>query len=44
MMIVVWCRDWSDAAKSQYLMQILQVQFEDYVPRYHIFVEQEEIL
>ena len=42
MMIVIWCRDWSDAAKFQYLMQILQVQFQDYVPRYHIFVEQEE--
>ena len=42
MMIVIWCRDWSDAAKFQYLMQILQVQFEDSVPRYHIFVEQEE--
>ena len=23
-------------------MQILQVQFQDYVPKYHIFVEQEE--
>ena len=42
MMIVIWCRDWSDAAKFQYLMQILQVQFQDYVPRYDIFVEQEE--
>ena len=40
MMIVIWCQDWSDAAKFQYLMQILQVQFEDYVPRYHIFVKQ----
>ena len=42
MMIVIWCRDWSDAAKFQYLMQILQVQFQDYVPRYHIFVDQED--
>ena len=42
MMIVIWCRDWGDAAKFQYLMQILQVQFQDYVPRYHTFVEQEE--
>ena len=42
MMIVIWCRDWSDASKFQYLRQILQVQFQDYVPKYHIFVEQEE--
>ena len=41
-MIVTWCRDWSDAAKLQYLMQILQVDFQDYVPRYHVFVEREE--
>ena len=41
MMIVIWCRDWSDASKFQYLMQILQVHFQDFVPRYHIFVEQE---
>ena len=32
MMIVIWCRDWSDASKFQYLMQILQVHFQDYVP------------
>ena len=42
MMIVIWCRDWSDASKFQYLMQILQVHFEDYIPRYQIFVECEE--
>ena len=42
MMIVIWCRDWSDASKFQYLMQILQVHFEDFIPRYHIFVEQED--
>ena len=30
MMIVIWCRDWSDATKFQYLMQIVQVHFEDY--------------
>ena len=42
MMIVIWCRDWSDASKFQYLMQILQVQFKDYVPKYHMFVEQED--
>ena len=42
MMIVIWCRDWSDASKFQYLMQILQVQFQDYIPKYHIFCMQEE--
>ena len=38
MMVSVWCRDWEDASKFQYLMQILQVQFHDYVPRYQIFM------
>ena len=42
MMIIIWCRDVSDAAKFQYLMQILQVQFQDYVPKYHIFVDKED--
>ena len=42
MMMVIWCRDWIDASKFQYLMQTPQVQFQDYVPKYHIFVEQEE--
>ena len=42
MMIVIWCRDWSDASKFQHLMQILQAHFQDYIPRYHIFVKQEE--
>ena len=32
MMIVIWCQDWSDASKFQYLMQILQVHFQDYIP------------
>ena len=27
MMVVVWCHDWSDASRFQYLMQILRVQF-----------------
>ena len=36
MMVVIWCRDWEDASRFQYLMQILQVQFHDYVPKYHI--------
>ena len=38
MMIIVWCHDWEDASKFQYLMQILQAQFGDYVPRYQIFM------
>ena len=38
MMIVIWCHDWEDASRFQYLMQILQVQFHDYVPRYQIFM------
>ena len=42
MMIVIWCRDWSDASKLQYLMQILQVHFQDYVPKFHVLVEQED--
>ena len=44
MMIVIWCRAWSDASKFQCLMQILQVHFEDFIPRYHIFVEQEDVV
>ena len=42
MMVVVWCHDWIDASKFQYLMQILQVKFQDYVPKYHIFVDDAE--
>ena len=43
MMIIIWCRDWEEASKLiQYLMQILQVNFDDYIPRCQIFVEQEE--
>ena len=38
MMVTVWCHNWEDASKLQYLMQILQVQFHDYVPRYQIFM------
>ena len=41
-MIVIWCRDWSDASKFQYLLQILQAHFQDYIPKYQIFVEQED--
>ena len=43
-MVVIWCRDWVDASRFQYLMQILQVQFHDYVPKYHIFVDRVELL
>ena len=42
MMIVIWCRDWEDASKLQYLMQILQVNLQDYIPRWQIFVERPE--
>ena len=42
MMIVIWCRDWEEASKFQYLTQVLQVTLGDYIPRYHIFVQQEE--
>ena len=42
MMIVIWCRDWEDASKFHYLMQILQPNCEDYIPKWQIFVEQEE--
>ena len=39
MMILVWCRDWEDAARFQYLMQILQAHYGDFVPRYQIFMD-----
>ena len=38
MMIVIWCQDWEDASKFQYLMQILQAHYDDYVPRYQILM------
>ena len=31
---------WEDAANFQYLMQTLQVNFQDYIPNWQIFVEQ----
>ena len=31
-----------DAAKFQYLLQILQVNFQDYIPKWQIFVEQDD--
>ena len=36
MMIVIWCHNWEDASKFQYLMQILQAHYGDYVPRYRL--------
>ena len=39
MMIAIWTKDWKHAAKLQYLMQILQVNVGDYIPKWHIFVE-----
>ena len=38
MMIVIWCHNWEDASRFQYLMQILEAQFKDYVPRYQILM------
>ena len=38
MMIIIWCHNWEDASKFQYLMQILQAHFHDFVPRYQIFM------
>ena len=38
MMIVIWCRNWEDASRFQYLMQILEAQYKDYVPRYQILM------
>ena len=38
MMVVVWCHGWEDGSKFQYLMQILQAHYGDYVPRYQIFL------
>ena len=36
MMIVIWCHNWEDASKFQYMMQILQAQYGDFAPRYQI--------
>ena len=38
MMIVIWCHNWEDAGKFQYLMQILQAHYGDYAPRYQILM------
>ena len=37
-MVIVWCHNWEDASKFQYLMRILQVHYGDFVPRYQIFM------
>ena len=42
MMIVVWTKDWPDAAKFQYLLQILEVTVKDYIPKWQIAVEQDD--
>ena len=42
MMIVVWTKDWPDAAKFQYLLQILEVSFKDYIPKWQIFVARDD--
>ena len=36
MMVIIWCHDWEDASKFQYL--ILQAHYGDFVPRYQIFM------
>ena len=41
-MIAIWTKDWKDAANFQHLMQILQVNFGDYIPKWRISVEQPE--
>ena len=41
-MIAVWTRDWQDAAKFQYLLQILQVNFQNYIPKWQIFLQQDD--
>ena len=38
MMIVIWCHNWEDASKFQYLTQILQAHYGDFVPRYQILM------
>ena len=44
MMIIVWCHNWEDASKFQYLMQMLQSHFHgDFVPRYQIFMYDHDI-
>ena len=37
MMVIVWCHNWEDASKFQYLMQMLQPHYGDFVPRCQIF-------
>ena len=39
MMIVIWCRDWEDASRFQFLMQLLEANYGDYVPKYQILMD-----
>ena len=43
MMIIVWCHNWEDASKFQYLMQMLQSHYGDFVPPYQIFTHDHDI-
>ena len=38
MMIVVWTKTWQDASKFQYIFSIIDHAFENYLPRWQIFV------
>ena len=38
MMVIVRCHDWEDASKFQYLMQIFQGHYGDFIPRYQILM------
>ena len=45
MMIAIWTRDWQDAAKFQDLLQILQVNFQDYIrniPKWQILLQHDD--
>ena len=39
MMIVIWVRTWEDAAKFQYMLNIIESTFANYLPRWRVFVE-----
>ena len=38
MMIVIWCHDWEDGSRFQFLMQLLETSYPDYVPKYQILM------
>ena len=38
-MIVFWARTWADAAKYQYIFNIIEATFANYLPRWRMFVE-----